>query len=81
MKKEEKEENLLKQNSKVEQNPLFVRLREDIKLIKDTEFIDEIENCLNMIFNKKYEPRSIKVNMEIKSALVTLNKKKMLMNL
>ena len=75
--KEERVQMLMKDSFKLENLTIFARLRDDMYLIKSTEqFETEIKNLLKLLLNQDYSPREIKIRMDSKTALITMNSKK-----
>jgi len=73
-KKDDRIEMLMKDSIKLEKTTIFARLREDMYLIKTaTDFEAEIKKFLKLLINEECTPRDIKVKIETKTALITLN--------
>ncbi len=72
--KEERLQLLMKDSYKLENLTLFAKLREDMYLIKTSEqFETEIKTFLKLLYNADYIPREIKIRMDSRSALITMN--------
>ena len=71
-KKDERIEMLMKDSFKLEKLTVFARLREDMYLIKIAEEFDSEFKKL-IIMGYDYSPRDIKVKMDTKTALITMN--------
>jgi RNA recognition motif-containing protein len=73
-KKDDRIEMLMKDSAKLEQLTVFARLRDDMYLIKSSEdFEKEIKDLLKLLLTNDYIPKEIKIKMESKTALVTMN--------
>ncbi|MCQ2819985.1 MAG: hypothetical protein MJ252_22185, partial [archaeon] len=76
MKKEERDESLMKDNLNGDSTILFARLREDIKVTNNSEIINEVQSSVNLILGTEYSAKMIKANLEAKSALIVFQRKK-----
>jgi RNA recognition motif-containing protein len=72
--KEERLQLLMKDSYKLENLTLFAKLRDDMYLIKTSEqFETEIKTFLKLLLNADYFPREIKIRLDSRSALITMN--------
>jgi hypothetical protein len=77
MKKSERLELLHKKREETFKNAqkmtIFSKIKDENAVKSEEDFIDQIKNYLKNIFQKEYEPRSIKVRFETKNAFITMN--------
>lgn len=52
---------------------IFVKIKDELAIQNETGFKAHIQNYLRLIFNKDYEPRSVKLRFETKSAFITMS--------
>jgi len=73
-KKDERVEMLMKDNFKLEKLTVFAKLRDDMYLIKtESDFEKELKNLIKLLMLQDYSPRDIKIKMDTRTALVTMN--------
>jgi polyadenylate-binding protein len=77
MKKSERLEHLQRKREETFKNAqkmtVFAKIKDENAIKSEMDFIAQIKNYLNAIFQKEYEPRSIKVRFETKNAFITMN--------
>jgi RNA recognition motif-containing protein len=76
-KKDERIEMLMKDNFKLEKLTVFAKLRDDMYLIKtESEFEKELKDLIKLLMLEDYSPRDMKIKMDTRTALVTMNSQK-----
>ena len=68
----------MKDSFKLEKMTIFARLRDDMYLIKtEEEFQKEIKNIFKLLLSEEdYSARDIKIKMDTRTALITMNSQK-----
>ncbi len=77
MTKSERLEHLQKKKEETYRNAqkmtVFVKVKDESAIQTENDFKIHIKNYLRLIFAKEYEPRSIKLKLDTKSAFITMN--------
>jgi hypothetical protein len=77
MKKSERIEHLQKRREETfkmaQKMTIFVKIKDENSVKDEADFETQIKFYLKKIFNKEYEPKSIKVRFETKNAFITMN--------